>query len=59
MTVSMNAGFSRPYFIVTWAESGVAIILLSARYYTAARILHHVATDLYLALATFVRYQCL
>lgn len=57
--MTANAGFSQPYFIVTWAESGVAVILLSARCYTAARILHHVATDLYLALVTFVRHQCL
>lgn len=56
MIIADNTGFSKPYFIVTWVELGVSTLFLSARCYTAFRILHYVANDLYMALATFVRY---
>lgn len=54
MALATHTGFSKPFFIVTWVEFGVSIGLIIARCYTATRIIHHVAGDLYLTLATFV-----
>lgn len=47
-------GFGQPFFIVTWVEFGLAIIFMIARCVAASKLIHNVAKDLYLAIATFV-----
>jgi hypothetical protein len=51
---SEHTGFNQSFFIVTWVEFSISIFLLIARCFTSIRITHHVASDLYLSLATFV-----
>ncbi|GKZ19504.1 hypothetical protein AbraIFM66951_011891 [Aspergillus brasiliensis] len=47
-------GFGQPFFIVTWVEFGLAFIFMIARCVAASKLVHNVAKDLYLAIATFV-----
>jgi hypothetical protein len=54
MNESSHTGFDDPYFIVTWVEFVIAILLLAARCYTSLRIVKRVAADLPLAILTFV-----
>ncbi|KAL3471899.1 hypothetical protein BJX99DRAFT_262829 [Aspergillus californicus] len=54
MSTHSVTGFHRPYFIVTWVEFSIAILLIVARCYTSLRIVKYVARDLPLAIATFV-----
>ena len=41
---------------VCWAEFFLATVFIGTRMYSAFRVLHRVAMDLYLALFTFVRF---
>ncbi|KAI2833333.1 hypothetical protein CBS133816_698 [Aspergillus niger] len=47
-------GFGQPFFIVTWAEFGLAIIFMIARGVAASKLIHNVTMDCYLAIVTFV-----
>ncbi|OOF98903.1 hypothetical protein ASPCADRAFT_2330 [Aspergillus carbonarius ITEM 5010] len=49
-------GYDQPFFIITWVEFGLGIILMAARCFAASRLIHNIAMDLYLAIATFVRF---
>ncbi|KNG82020.1 hypothetical protein ANOM_010257 [Aspergillus nomiae NRRL 13137] len=49
-----QTGFGRPFFIVTWVETGLALILLSARCYTSWKIVRYTGPDLILAIITFI-----
>ncbi|KAL4921522.1 hypothetical protein BDW62DRAFT_129966 [Aspergillus aurantiobrunneus] len=53
MSSHSHTGFQKPYFIVTWVEFGISILLLAARWYISLRIVKYVARDLPLAIATF------
>lgn len=55
MSVNDDAGLRKPLTIVTWVEFGIAMLLFYARWYSAWRIIHCTAADIYLATATFVR----
>ncbi|RAK97431.1 uncharacterized protein BO80DRAFT_363982 [Aspergillus ibericus CBS 121593] len=47
-------GYGQPFFIITWVEFGLGIILMAARCFAASRLVHKIATDVYLAIATFI-----
>ncbi|PWY68067.1 hypothetical protein BO94DRAFT_527795 [Aspergillus sclerotioniger CBS 115572] len=47
-------GYGQPFFTITWVEFGLGIILMVARCLAASRLIHNIATDLYLAIATFI-----
>lgn len=47
-------GFGQPFFIVTWAEFGLAINFMIARGVAASKLIHNVTMDCYLAIVTFV-----
>lgn len=49
-----DAGFDQPFFIVTWVETGLALVLLSARCFTAWKIVRYTGPDLILSIITFV-----
>ncbi|KAL4887198.1 hypothetical protein BJY04DRAFT_49265 [Aspergillus karnatakaensis] len=53
MSEPLHTGFHKPYFIVTWVEFVIAILLLAARCYTSLRIVKYIAQDLPLAMLTF------
>ncbi|OJJ64539.1 hypothetical protein ASPSYDRAFT_39267 [Aspergillus sydowii CBS 593.65] len=53
MTGHSYTGYHKPYFIVTWVEFSVSVLLLAARCYASLRIVKSSAPDLYLAILTF------
>lgn len=50
-----HAGLRQPFNIVAWVEFGLSFLLLYSRFFAAWRIVKHIASDFYLAIATFVR----
>lgn len=50
-----HAGLRQPFNIVAWVEFGLSFLLLCSRFFAAWRIVKHIASDFYLAIATFVR----
>lgn len=50
-----HAGLRQAFNIAAWVEFGLAFLLLCARFFASWRIVKHIASDFYLALATFVR----
>lgn len=50
-----HAGLRQPFNIVAWVEFGLSFLLLCSRSFAAWKIVKHIASDFYLAIATFVR----
>ena len=50
-----HAGLRQPFNIVAWVEFGLSFLLLCTRFFASWRIVKHIASDFYLAIATFVR----
>ncbi|KAB8267473.1 hypothetical protein BDV30DRAFT_37798 [Aspergillus minisclerotigenes] len=48
-----QTGFDQPFFIVTWVETGLALVLLSARCFTSWKIVQYTGPDLILTIITF------
>jgi hypothetical protein len=49
MSANDDAGLRKPLLIVTWVEFGIAMLLFYARWYSAWRIIHRTAADIYWA----------
>lgn len=50
-----ETGFQQPFFIVSWVEFGLSLVLFHIRWYTCQKILHRTGNDFYVASATLVR----
>ncbi|OGM39521.1 hypothetical protein ABOM_011943 [Aspergillus bombycis] len=54
MSNHQQTGFDQPFFIVTWIETGLALVLLSVRCFTSWKIVQYTGPDLILAIITFI-----